>query len=109
EEAIGYCCDPEYVNDKDGITAGLIVVELISRLKARGKTLLDGLRDIDRITDHRVTTQLSIRSDDPARMQAMMAALRSSPPDRLGGVAVAGVEDLSVEGRALPPAQGLRL
>ena len=109
EEAIGYCCDPAHVNDKDGITAGLIVTELVARLKAEGRTLLDGLADLDRLTGNLVTTQLSIRSDDASRIQALMKWLRTEGPASLGGLTVAGVEDLSVDGRTLPPEQGLRL
>jgi phosphomannomutase len=111
EEAIGYCCDPSHVNDKDGVTASLIVAELIARLKAEGKTLLDGLVEVDRITGNRVTAQLSIRSDDAARIQALMRRLRpsGSAPGVLGGIAVRGAEDLSVEGKPLSAEQGLRL
>jgi phosphomannomutase len=28
EEALGYCCDPEHVKDKDGVSALLLVCEL---------------------------------------------------------------------------------
>jgi phosphomannomutase len=109
EEAIGYCCDPSHVNDKDGVTAGLIVAELIARLKADGRTLLDGLAEVDRITGNRVTAQLSIRSDDSARIQGLMRRLRTSGPSVLGDIAVRSAEDLSVAGKPLPADQGLRL
>jgi phosphomannomutase len=109
EEAIGYCCDPEHVNDKDGVTAGLIVAELVARLKSEGKTLLDGVAELDRVTGNLVTAQLSIRSDDAARIQALMRQLRTAGPGTLGGTAVLGAGDLSVEGKPLPEEQGLRL
>ena len=80
EEAIGYCCDPSAVNDKDGITAGLLIAELIGQLKATGRTLLDALADVDTITGNRVTAQLSIRSADSARIQELMRLLREAPP-----------------------------
>jgi phosphomannomutase len=109
EEAIGYCCDPSAVNDKDGITAGLLVAELVGQLKAEGRTLLDGLAEVDAITGNRVTAQLSIRSDDSARIQGLMRLLRESHPAQLGDMTVAGAEDLQVDGRRLPSEQGLRL
>jgi phosphomannomutase len=109
EEAIGYCCDPSHVNDKDGITAALVVADLVAQLKAEGRSLLDALAEVDAVTGNLVTAQLSLRSNDPERIQALIRRLRESPPARLGVVEVLGVEDLSVGGRGLPPEQGLRL
>ena len=109
EEAIGYCCDPEHVNDKDGITAALNVAAMTASLKARGITLLDGLAEVDKITGNRVSAQVSIRTADAGRIQELMRQLRTSAPATLGGVAVLGAEDLSVDGRSLPLEQGLRL
>ena len=109
EEAIGYCVDPSHVKDKDGITAALTAAEFAAALKAEGRTLLDALADVDRVTGNLVTTQLSIRSDDPEQIQTMMRTLRRTPPATLGGVAVTEVGDLSANGTTLPPEQGLRL
>jgi phosphomannomutase len=109
EEAIGYCVDPSHVKDKDGITAALTVAVLTAELKAKGRTLLDYLAEVDRITGNLVTTQLSIRSNDPEQIQLMMRTLRREPPAALGEVAVREVGDLSAGGTALPPEQGLRL
>ena len=109
EEAIGYCVDPGQVNDKDGITAALVTAEFAAALKAEGRTLLDALAAMDRVTGNLVTTQLSIRTSDPEQIQTMMRTLRKEPPATLGGVKVTEVGDLSAAGRALPPEQGLRL
>ena len=109
EEAIGYCVDPSHVKDKDGVTAALTAAEFAAALKAEGRTLLDALADVDRVTGNLVTTQLSIRSDDPEQIQTMMRTLRRDPPATLGGVAVTEVGDLSANGTTLPPEQGLRL
>ena len=35
EEALGYCCDPENVRDKDGVSALLLVCELAAAAKSR--------------------------------------------------------------------------
>jgi phosphomannomutase len=109
EEAIGYCVDPSRVKDKDGVTAALTAAEFAAALKAEGRTLLDALADVDRVTGNLVTTQLSIRSNDPEQIQTMMRTLRKNPPATLGGVAVTEIGDLSAYGKPLPPEQGLRL
>ncbi|GAA2058126.1 phospho-sugar mutase [Catenulispora yoronensis] len=109
EEAIGYCVDPRHVNDKDGITAALITAEFAAKLKAEGRTLLDALADVDRVTGNLVTAQVSVRSDDPEQIQTMMRVLRREPPERLGGVVVNAVGDLTAGGRTLPVEQGLWL
>ena len=46
EEALGYCCDPEHVTDKDGVSALLLLCELAAELKAAGRTLVDVLDDL---------------------------------------------------------------
>ena len=46
EEAIGYCCDPGTVPDKDGLTAALMVLELAAGLRAEGLTLADRLDEL---------------------------------------------------------------
>jgi phosphomannomutase len=109
EEAIGYCVDPSHVKDKDGVTAALTAAVLVAGLKANGRTLLDYLAEVDKITGNLVTTQLSIRSNDPEQIQTMMRTLRRNPPATLGGITVTEIGDLSANGTALPPEQGLRL
>ena len=37
EEALGYCCDPEHVKDKDGVSALLLLCELAAETKAAGR------------------------------------------------------------------------
>jgi phosphomannomutase len=41
EEAIGYCIDSQTVNDKDGISAALLLAQIAADLKAEGLTLND--------------------------------------------------------------------
>ncbi len=40
EEALGYCVDPEVVNDKDGISAAVLIAQLIDELKNKVKVLM---------------------------------------------------------------------
>jgi phosphomannomutase len=108
EEALGYCCDPEHVKDKDGVSALLLVCELAAQAKAEGRGLTDILDDIAHQHGLHATDQLSVRFDDLADIPATMERLRGTPPTALGGLAVERVEDLSLGSAALPPTDGLR-
>ena len=66
EEALGYCCDPEHVKDKDGVSALLLVCELAAAAKAEGRGLTDLLDDIAHEHGLHATDQLSVRFDDLA-------------------------------------------
>ena len=108
EEALGYCCDPEHVKDKDGVSALLLVVELAARLKSEGRTLTDRLDDIAREHGLYATDQLSVRVTDLSLIADAMTRLRTSPPASLGGLAVERVDDLAEGSPDLPPTEGLR-
>jgi phosphomannomutase len=108
EEALGYCCDPEHVKDKDGVSALLLVCELAAQAKAEGRDLTDILDDIARSHGLHATDQLSVRFEDLSDIPATMERLRATPPTTLGGLAVERVEDLSEGSAALPPTDGLR-
>ncbi|WP_030331579.1 phospho-sugar mutase [Streptomyces sp. NRRL B-1381] len=108
EEALGYCVDPEGVRDKDGITAALLVAELASVLKERGRTLLDLLDDLALAHGLHATDQLSVRVEDLTVIADAMARLREQPPTALAGLAVTSAEDLTRGTDRLPPTDGLR-
>jgi phosphomannomutase len=99
EEAIGHCVDPDFVRDKDGISAAVLAADLAATLKAAGRTLLDALDDLAVAHGVHLTEQVSVRVDDANRL---MAAVRAAPPAELAGVPVIQ-EDL------LPDANVLRL
>jgi phosphomannomutase len=109
EEALGYCCDPEAVLDKDGVTAALLVAELAARQRALGRTLDDVLDDLARQHGVHLTTQVSIRVADLGLIDATMRRVRSQPPTVLGGADVLGVDDLLDPSGPLPPTDGIRL
>jgi len=109
EEALGYCCDPEAVLDKDGVSAALLVAELAAAQRNRGRTLHDVLDDLAREHGVHTTSQVSIRVRDVARIEATMARLRTTPPGTLGGLDVLAVDDLLDPDGPLPPTDGLRL
>jgi phosphomannomutase len=108
EEALGYCCDPEHVKDKDGVSALLLLCELAASLKAEGRTLLDLLDDLAREHGLHATDQVSVRVSDLSLIGDAMQRLRTSPPTSLGGLSVLGVDDLTLGSDSLPPTDGLR-
>ncbi|MEV6400700.1 phospho-sugar mutase [Streptomyces sp. NPDC051907] len=108
EEALGYCVDPEGVRDKDGITAALLVAELVSELKEQGRTLTDLLDDLAVEHGLHATDQLSVRVEDLSVIANAMRALREQPPTTLAGLRVTTAEDLTQGTDKLPPTDGLR-
>ncbi|MGB2812550.1 MAG: phospho-sugar mutase, partial [Mycobacterium sp.] len=108
EEALGYCCDPEAVKDKDGITASLLMLEMVAALKSEGRGVQDVLDDLARKFGLYATSQLSVRVSDVALVADAMARLRANPPTSLGGRAVVRMEDLENGADGLPPTDGLR-
>ncbi|GAA2098405.1 phospho-sugar mutase [Microlunatus panaciterrae] len=108
EEALGYCCDPTAVPDKDGISAVVRVLALAAELKAAGCTLSDRLDEIARTYGVHATDQLAVRVSDLALIDAAMARLRANPPTELGGEAVR-VLDLSLGSADLPATDAVRL
>jgi len=108
EEALGYCCDPDHVKDKDGVSALLLLCELAAQTKAAGRTLVDVLDDLALAHGMHATDQVSVRVADLSLIAAAMERLRAAPPTELGGLAVERIDDLSLGSADLPPTDGLR-
>lgn len=89
EEALGYCMDPEYTPDKDGITAALLIAELASELEAQGLGLDAELLRIEKLYGQSANGQVSIRVTDLDVIAKVMAALRADPPAEILGHQVA--------------------
>lgn len=109
EEALGYLVDPEKVRDKDGISAAVDFLSLVSRLLSEGKTVEDHLADFaDRFGAY-ASGQISIRVDDLAEIDTMMAKLRAALPETIGEYAVAEVDDFRLGFDQYPPSDILRI
>ncbi|GAA0597032.1 phospho-sugar mutase [Kutzneria viridogrisea] len=93
EEALGHCVDPDFVRDKDGISAAVLACDLAATLKAEGRTLLDVLDELSVAHGVHLTDQVSLRVDDLSRIGSLMSELRADPPAQLGSVTVTA-EDL---------------
>ena len=113
EEALGYAVS-DAVADKDGLSAALVVADMAARARAEGRSLLDGLDALEALLGVHATAQVSLRlegSDAPVRLAQLMARWRAATPERLAGLAVSSVRDLSKGDAAagLPPSDLLVL
>ncbi len=108
EEAIGYCCDPDAVPDKDGISALIRILIIAAGLKAEGLTMADRLDEIARHYGVHQTRPLTFRVSDLSLITDAMARLRAARPDRLAGESVAFL-DLAEPTEELPATDGVRL
>jgi phosphomannomutase len=109
EEALGYCVDSTHVADKDGVSAALLVVEMVASLKARDRTVHDVLDDLAVEHGLHATDQLSVRVDDISIISGAMARLRTTRPSEIAGLEVQAFEDLEDGNDGLPPTDGVRL
>ena len=81
EEALGYAVG-DVVRDKDGFGAALAMLRLAEGAKSAGRSVLDVYDDLERAYGVHLTSQLTLRTDDQARV---MSRLRAAPPDAFGG------------------------
>ena len=109
EEAIGYAVDSETVNDKDGISAALLLAQIATELKSQGLTLLDLLDEVWSRHGFHGTEQISIRVSDVSQITQALTKLRNNPPTQIAGRAVLSIDDLTKPQDGLPPTDGLRL
>jgi phosphomannomutase len=109
EEAIGYAVDSGTVNDKDGISAALLLAQIATDLKSQGLTLLDLLNEVWSRHGFHGTEQISIRVADISQITQLLAKLRKNPPTHIAGRAVLSIDDLADPKDGLPPTDGLRL
>jgi phosphomannomutase len=98
EEAIGHCVDPGAIRDKDGISAMVLFCDLVVALRDQGRTVLDALDELARRHGVHTTTAVSRRVRDLDEAEAVMARLRSTPPDRLAGFEVTATDLLHEPG-----------
>ncbi len=97
EEALGYAVHP-LVRDKDGITAGLALLERVAALRRRGTTVFDRLDQLAEQFGLHVTGQQTQRfegADARADMTEAMNVLRQSPPAEIGGSRVVDITDFA--------------
>ena len=109
EEAIGYCCNPAHVRDKDGITAAVTMALLVAGLRADGCAIQDVLDSFAERFGLHATAPVTFRVEEVALISAAMRRLRSAAPAELAGSEVVSVIDLGEGYDGLPPTDGLML
>jgi phosphomannomutase len=109
EEALGYSVDPQSVNDKDGISAALVLAGIASKRKEAGSSLAEMLDEIWVKYGFHGTRQLSIRTNRIEDISSIMKKLRSQLPSEIAGYKVSKVDDLERPSDGLPPTNGLRI
>lgn len=109
EEAYGYCTDPEFVRDKDGISTALRIVELFSYLKQNKISVREILNGIYDLLGVHLTQQLSFRLASAIEAKNIIKKIILNPPPNLGRFIVETVENMNDGIDGLPAATGLRL
>lgn len=108
EEALGYLVNPETVRDKDGISAAVAFLGMVSDARTEGRGIRDLLNEFDETFGFFASDQISVRVDDLSVIGRVMSALRADPPARIGEVEVDRVDDLLTGVDELPPGDVLR-
>jgi phosphomannomutase len=101
EEALGYCAG-DVVRDKDGISAAVLVAEMAAVLRVRGRSLRDELDEIARRWGASASAQVNFVRKGAAGLAsigAIMAHLRSAPPQRVADDDVVAVADYLLQVR----------
>ena len=95
EESHGFLIG-QYVRDKDGAAATMLMAELAAAVKAGGRTLFDRLDSLywqHGYHGDRAFNLFMAGSAGMTRMQSLMQRFRTAPPASLGGIGVKQVRD----------------
>ena len=95
EESHGFMTG-DYVRDKDGAVACMLMAELTAQVKATGQSLHEKLDELYRRHGYHAERLMTIQmpgSEGMSAMQQLMQRFRQSPPDQLAGQAVVAVRD----------------
>ena len=109
EESFGYLIGT-YVRDKDATVASMLICEMASYYKKRGKTLvqkLSELYDEFGLYEHRVKSYRFEGKSGSEKMQELLASLRNNPFVKVADFDVAKVTDYMQDGTGLPKADVL--
>ena len=95
EESYGYMVG-NYVRDKDAVTISMLIAEMAAWYHAKGMTLLDAIHALYGKYGWYMEKTLNLVMpgvDGLEKMQTLMKALRSAPPEKIGGEDVIRVRD----------------
>ncbi|MDN6534903.1 MAG: phospho-sugar mutase, partial [Yaniella sp.] len=83
EEALGYAVAPHVVNDKDGLSAAVVIADLAAELKAEGSNLVEYLQELTGLVGATITDQISVQVPSPSVGSLLVDDLRTNPPLKL--------------------------
>lgn len=109
EEALGYAVDTNSVNDKDGISAALVIAQLASDLAGHGKTIADLLNEIWQRHGFHATRQISVRTTSVEQIAGILGVFRNQTPKEVAGFNLIRFDDLEAPTDGLPPTNGVRM
>ena len=95
EEALGYCVDPHFTADKDGLTAALLVSSIANQLSSEGLSLIDRLNEISQLTGFYETDQISLRLESNQKVAQTVSIIRASGELEVDGKTIQ-ITDLSI-------------
>ena len=110
EESYGYLSG-SFVRDKDAVNASLLICEMFAYYKAKGKSLLQVLRELYETYGWYAIKLLSFSFEGAqgfAKMESLMNGLRAEPPASFAGEPVAKSIDYQHEETGLPKSNVLR-
>ena len=110
EESIG-CAPDERVRDKDGICAGMLVMEMAAFYKKKGMTLADALEALYRRYGYFAERQVSLVREGQAgaeEISGIMQKARAERPGWFGEFKVAEIMDYLHGWQDIPPSDALK-
>ncbi|MDL9980275.1 phospho-sugar mutase [Microbacterium candidum] len=109
EEALGYLVNPDTVRDKDGVSAAIAFLGMVTAARGEGRTVADLLAEFGDTFGHFASDQISLRVDDLSIIGRIMAGLRERRPSSVGDIEVEQFDDLAEGSGDLPPGDVVRL
>ena len=109
EEALGYAVDAISVNDKDGISAALLLAQCAAELKRDGHTMAGYLKNIWETYGYHGTEQISIRVSNIAHVDKVLEKIRNNHPESLNGIGLTRFNDLANPEGDLPATNGVTM
>ncbi len=107
EEALGYCVNPKYVGDKDGVSAATFVLEMMAALKDEGRTPWDVLDELAIQFGLHTSDQVSVRVNSVAQVSDVMGRLRKNNITQFGSFEISEFRDLAIATPDLPATDGV--
>lgn len=95
EESYGYLAG-DFVRDKDGVIASVLIAEMALYYKSKGKNLYQALQDLFKKYGYYKEGQIALEmkgKDGQEKISSLITNLRENSPKEIGGTLVTQVED----------------